>query len=174
MPTSRGAKPPPLLNWPPPVKGENAPPPVGGATGAGAGCGVPSEGCCSWVPSVASVEEVVLRETPARDPKNSVVALDTLTAILRTVPTALAVVVPKLDGRSNALPTEAGTVGTSAATGDFSNTGGTVGAGCAAVSREITDPGTNPRTGSGSSAAASLGATRSEATGPRDGSVARW
>jgi hypothetical protein len=182
MPTSRGAKPPPLLNWPPPVKGENEPPPVGGATGAGAGCGVPSEGCCSWVSSVASVEEeVVLGETPARDPKNSVVALDTLAAMLRTVPTALAALVPRLEGRRNAPPTEVGTVGTSAATGDFSNTGGTVGAGCAAVSREITDPtdpGTNPRTGSGSSAAAPWGALwgaiRSEDTGPRNGSVARW
>ncbi len=121
MPTSSGAEPQPVPTWPPPVKEENEPPPIGGARG-GAGCGVPSEGC-PWFPSVELVEEVVPGEPPARDPKSSVVALDTLAAMLRTVPTALAAVVPRLDGRRNAPPTEAGTVGTSAAAaGDLSNT----------------------------------------------------
>jgi hypothetical protein len=126
MPTSSGAKPPPMLNWPPPVKGENEPLPDGGATGGAGCCEEPSEGCCSWIPSVELVEEVPI-EPPARYPKSSVVALDTLAAMLRTVPTALAAVVPRLDGRRTALPTEAGTVGTSAAAGAFSNTEG---AGC--------------------------------------------
>jgi hypothetical protein len=139
-----------MPNWPPPVKRENELLPTGGTTG-GAGCEEPSEGCCSWIPSVELVEEVVTGEPPARYPKSSVVALDTLAAMLRTVPTALAAVVPRLDGRCNAPPTEAGTVGTSAAAGELSNTEG---AGFGAVSREITDPGNNPRTVSGSSAAA--------------------
>ena len=174
MPTSSGAKPPPMPpRWPPPVKRENELLPTGGTTG-GAGCEEPSEGCCcSWIPSVELVEEVVPGEPPARYPKSSVVALDTLAAMLRRVPTALAAVVSRLlDGRCNATPTEAGTVGTSAAAGDLSNTEG---AGCGAVSREMTDPGTNPRTVSGSSATAPSGVTLlSEATGPRSGSVARW
>jgi hypothetical protein len=149
MPTSSGAEPPPMPNWPPPEKRENELLPTGGTTG-GAGCEEPSEGCCFWIPSVELVEEVT-GEPPARYPKSSVVALDTLAAMLRTVPTALAAVVPRLDGRCNAPSTEAATVGTSAAAGELSNTEG---AGFGAVSREITDPGNNPRTVSGSSAAA--------------------
>jgi hypothetical protein len=105
MPTSSGAKPEP--SWPPPVKGENeAPTPAGGARG-GAGSGVPSEGSSSWVP----VAEGSVR-LPVRVPKTSAVALATLAAALWTVPTALAAVVPTLDGRRNAPPTEAGMVGT--------------------------------------------------------------
>jgi hypothetical protein len=107
MPTSSGAEPPPVPNWPPPpVKGENEPPPAGGARG-GAGCGVPSEGWSSRVPAAEGSVRL-----PVRVPKTSAVALATLAAALWTVPTALAVVVPTLDGRRNAPPTEAGTVGT--------------------------------------------------------------
>lgn len=109
MPTNNGAKPEPVPSWPPPIDGENEPPPAGGARGAGAGWGVPSEGWPSWVPSVGLVEEVPV-EPPARVPKTSAVALATLAAALWTVPTALAAVVPRLDGSRNASPTEAGTI----------------------------------------------------------------
>jgi hypothetical protein len=109
MPTNNGAKPEPVPSWPPPIDGENEPPPAGGDRGAGAGWGVPSEGWPSWVPSVGLVEEVP-GEPPARVPKTSAVALATLAAALWTVPTALAAVVPRLDGSRNASPTEAGTI----------------------------------------------------------------
>ena len=109
MPTTRGAEPPPVPDWPPPVKGENElPPPAGGARGgAGCCCGVPSEGWYSRVPAAEGSVRL-----PVRVPKTSAVALATLAAALWTVPTALAAVVPTLDGRRNAPPTEAGTVGT--------------------------------------------------------------
>ncbi len=119
MPTSSGAKLPPVPTWPPPVDGENELPPTGGARGgAGACCGVvPSEGWSSWVPSVELVEEVP-GEPPARDPKTSVATLAAALAALWTVPTAPAAVEPRLDGRPNAPPTEAGTtVGTDGAEG---------------------------------------------------------
>src|ERR687889_793129 len=108
MPTSRGAEPPPVPpNWPPPVKGENEPPPLAGGARGGAGSGVPSKGWSSWVPAAEGSVRL-----PVRVPKTSAVALATLAAALWTVPTALAAVVPTLDGRRNAPPTEAGTVGT--------------------------------------------------------------
>ena len=117
MPTRSGAKPEPVPSWPPPVDRENELPPTGGATGAGAGCGVPSEGCCSWVPLVELVEELT-GEPPVRDPKISAATLAAVLAAvlaaLWTVPAALAAVVPRLDGRRNAPPTEAGTVCTGA------------------------------------------------------------
>jgi hypothetical protein len=113
MPTSRGAEPQPVPNWPPPVEGENEPPPAGGARGGAGCCGVPSEGS-SWVPLVASVEEVP-GEPPARDSKTSVATFAAaLRAVSTAVPTAPAAVVPMLDGRRNSLPTEAGMVGTGA------------------------------------------------------------
>ena len=64
---------------------------------------------------VASVEEELPGEPPARDAKTSVA---TLAAALRAVPTAVptapAAVAPRLDGRRNAPPAEAGTVGVGA------------------------------------------------------------
>ena len=116
MPTNSGAKLPPVPNWPPPVDGENELPPTGVRGGAGACCGgEPSEGWSSWVPSVELVEERP-GEPPARVPKTS---MATLAAALRTVSTAVptaapAAVAPRLDGRRNATPTEAGTVGVGA------------------------------------------------------------
>src|ERR687889_1812589 len=111
MPTSKGVEPPPVPpNWPPPVKGENEPPPLAGGARGGAGSGVPSKGWSSWVPAAEGSVRL-----PVRVPKTSAVALATLAtlaAALWTVPTALAAVVPTLDGRRNAPPTEAGTVGT--------------------------------------------------------------
>src|SRR5918993_2648450 len=113
MPPSSGAKPPPMPNWPPPVKGENEPPPAGGARGGAGCCSMPSEGWPSWVPSVELVEEVVPGEPPARAPKTSVATLTAALAALWTVPTAPAAVVLRFDGRPNAPPNEAGTtVGT--------------------------------------------------------------
>lgn len=112
MPTNTGAKPPPGPARPPPpvVDRENCPPPTG--VRGGAGCGVPSEGC-SWVPSVELVEELT-GEPPVRDPKTSAATLAAEVAALWTVLAALAAVVPRLDGRRNAPPTEAGTVCTGA------------------------------------------------------------
>ena len=116
MPTNTGAKPPPGPARPPPpvVDREKCPPPTGAR--GDAGCGVPSEGC-SWVPSVELVEELT-GEPPVRDPKTSATSiaaeLAAELAALWTVPAALAAVVPRLVGRRNAPPTEAGTVGTGA------------------------------------------------------------
>ena len=107
MPITRGAEPHPVLNWPPPVEGENEPPPPTGGARGGAGCGVPSEGWSSWVPAAEGSVRL-----PVRVPKTSAVALATLAAAFWTVPTALAAVVPTLDGRRNAPLTEAGMVGT--------------------------------------------------------------
>jgi hypothetical protein len=113
MPTTSGAEPQPVPpRWPPPVKGEydELPPPAGGARGgAGCCCGVPSEGWSSRVPAAEGSVRL-----PVRVFKTSAVALATLAAALWTVPTALAAVVPTLDGRRNAPPTEAGTVCTGA------------------------------------------------------------
>jgi hypothetical protein len=67
----------------------------------------------SWVPSVELVEELT-GEPPVRDPKTSAATLAAEVAALWTVPAALAAVVPRLDGRRNAPPTEAGTVCTGA------------------------------------------------------------
>ena len=112
MPTNTGAKPPPGPARPPPpvVDRENCPPPTG--VRGGAGCGVPSEGF-SWVPSVELIEELT-GEPPVRDPKTSAATLAAEVAALWTVLAALAAVVPRLDGRRNAPPTEAGTVCTGA------------------------------------------------------------
>jgi hypothetical protein len=112
MPTNTGAKPPPGPARPPPpvVDREKCPPPTGAR--GGAGCGVPSEGC-SWVPSVELVEELT-GEPPVRDPKTSEASVAAEVAALWTVTAARAAVVPRLDGRRNAPPTEAGTVCTGA------------------------------------------------------------
>ena len=89
MPTSSGATPPPAPNWPAaPVKGENKSLPKGGASGATGSCGVPPEGAC-WVPLVASVEEEVGAEPPARVLKTSAVALATLVAARAALVAAL-------------------------------------------------------------------------------------
>ena len=112
MPTNTGAKPPPGPARPPPpvVDREKCPPPTGASSGAG--CGVPSEGC-SWVPSVELLEELTV-EPPVWDPMTSAATLAAEVAALWTVLAALAAVVPRLDGRRNAPPTEAGTVCTGA------------------------------------------------------------
>jgi hypothetical protein len=65
---------------------------------------------------VASVEEELPGEPPARDAKTSVATLAAaLRAVSTAVPTAApAAVAPRLDGRRNAPPAEAGTVGVGA------------------------------------------------------------